>query len=183
MRLLLTFFLLAFTLASSAAVYKWVDKDGKTHFSDKPIANSEEVEFKSNTQNQITPPPMQDVSKSTENSEELATSTQYSVRIQSPKEEETIRENSGDVTVMASISPDLKPNHLLVILMDDKVMGSAQTTPIFSLKNIPRGEHTFVIKAVAQNGKQLASSPPRKIYLHRTIVNNSKKPTPFGKGS
>jgi len=66
-----------------------------------------------------------------------------------------------------------------VILMDDQVIGPPQETPIFSLKNIDRGEHSFVIKAVAQNGKQLATTPPRKIFLHRAIINTKTKATPF----
>jgi len=52
MRLALIFSLLLFTVLSQAAVYKWIDKDGKVHYSDKPIENSDVVEFKSNTQNQ-----------------------------------------------------------------------------------------------------------------------------------
>ncbi|WP_299794981.1 DUF4124 domain-containing protein [uncultured Shewanella sp.] len=172
MRLALIFCLLLFTWVTQATVYKWVDKDGKVHYSDKPISNSEVVEFKSNTQNQIKVQLPKDLAPETK--EEVTPATQYKMSILSPKEDETIRDNNGDITIMATITPDLKPKHLLVLLMDDKVIGPPQETPIFSLKNIDRGEHSFVIKAVAQNGKQLASTPPRKIFLHRAIVN--KKP-------
>lgn len=177
MRLALIFSLLLFTVMSHAAVYKWIDKDGKIHYSDKPITNSEVVEFKSNTQNQITIQAPK--SSASDKEEQIKPSTQYTMSILTPKEDETIRDNNGDITIMATITPDLKPKHLLVILMDDKVIGPPQETPIFSLKNIDRGEHSFVIKAVAQNGKQLATTPPRKIFLHRAIINTKTKATLF----
>ena len=183
MRLTLMILLIAVSLISHATVYKWIDKDGIVHYSDEPVNNSEVVQFKSNTQNLVTPLPSQTMSITNDNQEEITPSTQYTIGIRTPREEETIRDNNGDITIMANISPDLRSGDVLVILMDDRVMGTAQTTPIFHLKNIPRGEHVFVVKVVAQNGKQLASSLPRKIYLHRAIVNSSMKPTPFNKGS
>ncbi|MPY26523.1 DUF4124 domain-containing protein [Shewanella sp. YLB-07] len=177
MRLSITIFLLFFTLFAQATVYKWVDKDGKIHYSDKPIENSEAVEFKSNTQNQIKLQiPKANASASNDDPESL---TQYKLSIASPAEEETIRDNEGKITIMARISPDLESKHVLVLLMDGVVVGTPQTSPIFSLKDIDRGEHNFVIKAVAQNGKQLASTPPRKIYLHRAIISRQGTPTPF----
>lgn len=183
MRLTLMIILMAVSLVSYAAVYKWVDKDGVVHYSDEPVNNSEVVQFKSNTQNLVAPVFPQNTSISNDSQKDSTPLTQYTIGIQSPQEEDTIRDNNGDITIMANISPDLNSGDLLVILMDGKVMGTAQTTPIFSLKNIPRGEHTFMIKAIAQNGRQLASSSPRKIYLHRAIVNNNnRKPTPYNRG-
>ena len=80
---------------------------------------------------------------------------------------------------MAIISPNLAAKHLLVLLMDGIVVGAPQNSPLFSLKNIDRGEHNFIIKVISQNGQKLASSPPRKIYLHRSIVNPKKTLTPL----
>ncbi len=160
--------LLFFTLFAQATVYKWVDKDGKIHYSDKPIENSETVEFKSNTQNQIKFHMPTDNSSTTYDVQESL--TEYNLSISSPDEEETIRNNEGKITIMAMISPNLEAKHVLVLLMDGIIVGTPQTSPIFSLKDIDRGEHSFVINVVAQNGKQLASTSPRKIYLHRAII-------------
>ena len=41
MRFNSTIFLLMFTVMSHATVYKWIDKDGNIHYSDKSISNSE----------------------------------------------------------------------------------------------------------------------------------------------
>ncbi|NRD71681.1 DUF4124 domain-containing protein [Shewanella sp. VB17] len=172
--------LLTFTMMSHATVYKWIDKDGKIHYSDKPIPNSKTVQFKDNTQNQITLQlPVANSAETTEHN----ISTDYKLSITSPREEETIRNNEGNITIIAIISPDLAPKHVLVLLMDGIIVGPAQNTPIFNLKNVNRGEHSFIIKAIAQNGKQLASTPPRKVYLHRTRVNYPKSVTPSNTGS
>ncbi|SQH74259.1 conserved exported protein of unknown function [Shewanella benthica] len=176
MRFSLTIFLLFFTLFAQATVYKWVDKDGKIYYSDKPIENSETVEFKSNTQNQIKLQTFK--ANSSTSNDDQDSSTQYNLSITSPDEEDTIRNNQGKITIMARISPDLEAKHVLVLLMDGVIVGPPQTSPIFSLKDIDRGEHSFVIKAVAQNGKQLASTPPRKIFLHRAIIRRQATPTP-----
>ncbi len=179
MRIPLIIALTFLTMFAHAAVYKWVDKDGKVHYSDKPIENSQAVEFKSNTQNQIkiqTPAP---ISSDTDENEPMVS---YKININSPSEEETIRDNEGNITIMATISPDLAPRHVLVLLMDGVVVGAPQNTPIFNLENVDRGEHSFVIKAVAQNGKQLASTSPRKVFLHRALVNRQATPTPFQGG-
>lgn len=177
MRFSLTLSLLFFALCAQATVYKWTDKDGKIHYSDKPIENAEAVEFSSNTQNQIKLQTFK--ANSSTNNDGQDSSTQYNLSIASPDEEATIRNNEGKITIMVRISPDLEARHVLVLLMDGVVIGPAQTSPIFSLKDIDRGEHSFVIKAVAQNGKQLASTPPRKIFLHRAIINRQATPTPF----
>ena len=53
MRLILFFGLLSISLCSSAAVYRWVDENGKVHYADEPQQNAELVEVKQNTQNTI----------------------------------------------------------------------------------------------------------------------------------
>ena len=86
MRLTLMILLISVTLMSQAAVYKWIDKDGNAHYSDEPVNNSQVVQFKSNTQNQVTPLPPQSGTINSDTQEELAPSTKYTIGIQSPQE-------------------------------------------------------------------------------------------------
>ncbi|MEI6859254.1 MAG: DUF4124 domain-containing protein [Shewanella sp.] len=182
MRFYLMALLLLFTLFAQATVYKWVDQDGKVHYSDKPIENSEVVEFNSNTQNQIKFHTPKDYSSATNDIQEPLTEY-YNLSISSPVEEEIIRNNEGKITIIAMMSPDLKAKHVLVLLMDGVIVSPSQTSTIFSLKDIDRGEHSFVIKAIAQNGKQLASTSPRKIYLHRAIITRQATPNILNGGN
>ncbi|QYJ85935.1 DUF4124 domain-containing protein [Shewanella mesophila] len=178
MRPLLFAILMLLTASATAAIYKWVDKDGKVHYSDSPIENAQAVEFKSNTENQIKLPPP--VVRESAPKEPKQVGDIYQMRITSPSEEETIRDNNGNITIIGSITPDLAKNHVLVLLMDGQVTGAAQLTPVFNLENVDRGEHIFEIRALAQNGKQLASTPPRTVFLHRATINAVPRPTPRG---
>ncbi|MCG9697868.1 DUF4124 domain-containing protein [Shewanella sp. Isolate11] len=179
MRTLLLITIMLLTASASATVYKWVDKDGKVHYSDTPVENSQTVEFKSSTENNIKlPPPV--VLPNSPKGQPQDEQAPYQISITSPYEEETLRDNNGEITITASIEPELATRHKLVLLMDGKRVGVPQSNAIFKLENVDRGEHVFEIHAIAQNGKQLASTPPRTVFLHRAIINSATRPAVTG---
>ncbi|GIU02055.1 DUF4124 domain-containing protein [Shewanella morhuae] len=164
MRSLTLIGLMLFSMLAQAVVYKWVDKDGKVHYSDEPQPNAQIVELKDKTLNQISLPlPKTDM----DDANQAIESIQYQVNITSPSEEETVRNNNGDFEVVATITPELKGQYLMAIKLDGKPIGQPQIGNVFQLKNIDRGQHTLVVDAMTQNGKVFASSPPRKIFLHQ----------------
>ncbi|MGI2195885.1 DUF4124 domain-containing protein [Shewanella baltica] len=164
MRSLTLIGLVLFSMLAQATVYKWVDKDGKVHYSDEPQPNAQVVELKEKTLNQIALPlPKTD----SNNANQAIESIQYKVNITSPAEEETVRDNNGDFDVVATITPELKSQYLMVLKLDGTPVVQPQIGGTFKLKNIDRGEHTLVVDALTQNGKVFASSSPRKIFLHQ----------------
>ncbi|KZK64933.1 hypothetical protein A1L58_08950 [Shewanella baltica] len=164
MRSLTLIGLVLFSMLAQATVYKWVDKDGKVHYSDEPQPNAQVVELKEKTLNQIALPLPKTESN---NANQAIESIQYQVNITSPAEEETVRDNNGDFDVVATITPELKSQYLMVLKLDGNPIGQPQIGGTFKLKNIDRGEHTLVVDALTQNGKVFASSSPRKIFLHQ----------------
>jgi len=160
MRLFTLISLVLLSLFAQATVYKWVDKDGKVHYSDEPHPNAEIVELKEKTLNQITLPP---VNPDTNDSQAIE-QTKYQVVITSPEEEETVRDNNGDFQVTATVTPEIKSQY--------------QIGGTFQLSNIDRGEHTIVVDAMTQNGKVFASSSPRKIFLHQAAMIPAPKKQP-----
>jgi CHASE1-domain containing sensor protein len=54
MRILILIGLLLLSAQSLATVYRWVDENGKVHYSDEAKKNAEAVDLKENTQNNIT---------------------------------------------------------------------------------------------------------------------------------
>ena len=166
MRAFLLIALLILSASSLATVYRWVDENGKVHYSDEPKSNAEAVDLNENTQNSMTinTPPQAKESPKTESQ------INYSVTIISPQEEATIRDNNGDLTVNVSVSPQLPRGAKMTLLVDGVVAVEPQTAPIFKLTGIYRGEHNLVVNLVTQNGKVLASSSPRKIFLHQASV-------------
>ncbi|MFB2729395.1 DUF4124 domain-containing protein [Shewanella mangrovisoli] len=166
--------LLLLSLFAQATVYKWVDKDGKVHYSDEPHPNAEVVELKEKTLNQIALPPV----KNDANDSQVIQQIQYQVVISSPEEEETVRDNNGDFQVTATVTPEIKSQYLMALKLDGQTVGQPQVGGIFQLKNIDRGEHTIVVDAMTQNGKVFASSSPRKIFLHQAAMNPVPKKQP-----
>lgn len=166
--------LLLLSLFAQATVYKWVDKDGKVHYSDEPHPNAEVVELKEKTLNQIALPPV----KNDADDSQVIQQIQYQVVITSPEEEETVRDNNGDFQVTATVTPEIKSQYLMALKLDGQTVGQPQVGGIFQLKNIDRGEHTIVIDAMTQNGKVFASSSPRKIFLHQAAMNPVPKKQP-----
>ncbi|WP_300481670.1 DUF4124 domain-containing protein [Shewanella sp.] len=164
MRSLTLIGLVLFSMLAQATVYKWVDKDGKVHYSDEPQPNAQVVELKEKTLNQIALPLPKTESN---NANQAIESIQYQVNITSPAEEETVRDNNGDFDVVATITPELKSQYLMTLKLDGNPIGQPQIGGTFKLKNIDRGEHTLVVDALTQNGKVFASSSPRKIFLHQ----------------
>lgn len=102
----------------------------------------------------------------------------YRVRIVNPTQEETIRSNQGNFTVVASAAPELPNGYLLALYIDDILYGQPQSSAIFNVTEVNRGEHNLVVKILTQNGKVLASSSVRKIFLHQASILNKPRPTP-----
>ncbi|MFB2687029.1 DUF4124 domain-containing protein [Shewanella mangrovisoli] len=174
MRALTLISLLLLSLFAQATVYKWVDKDGKVHYSDEPHPNAEVVELKEKTLNQIALPPV----KNDADDSQVIQQIQYQVVITSPTEEETVRDNNGDFQVTATVTPEIKSQYLMALKLDGQTVGQPQVGGIFQLKHIDRGEHTIVVDAMTQNGKVFASSSPRKIFLHQAAMNPVPKKQP-----
>lgn len=151
---------------AQAEVYKWVDEDGKVHYSDEPKSGAKVLELKPKTQNQIKLPPPVVLNQSDEK-ESKSKPVNYALSIQSPEQDATIRNNQGTISVVSKIEPKLMKSHFLVLFMDDVRVSEPQAKGVFELNNIDRGAHTLMVKAIDQNGKVLASSQAKQVYLHR----------------
>ena len=166
MRLIILIGLLLLTTQSLATVYRWVDDTGKVHYSDEPQNNAEVVELNENTQNNITiNTPTKIITAPTKQPPMT-----YQISITSPREEATIRDNNGAFTVSVTVSPQLPRDVLLTLLVDGVITMPPQRSNEFQLTGINRGQHSIVVNAIAQSGKVLASSPPRKIFLHQASI-------------
>ncbi|UJF22452.1 DUF4124 domain-containing protein [Shewanella sp. OMA3-2] len=173
--LLLT--LLLISISSTAAVYRWVDENGKVHYGDEAKPNAELVEVKANTQNTIA---INDaLVLSPTDSAAQNDPIELILRIVSPTHDETIRSNEGKFDVIVNVAPTLPRGILLTLFIDGEVKAQPQSSTTFSLTGIYRGEHIIVVKALDQNGKVLASSSPRKIFLHQANISRMVKPTPY----
>ncbi|MGH8581745.1 MAG: DUF4124 domain-containing protein [Gammaproteobacteria bacterium] len=163
--------LLALTLCilsafAQAAVYKWVDANGQTQYSDEPHPGAEEIRDLE-VQTYEAPPPLPRAPAEKPKKVKDKFTGYQAVTIVSPSPEETIWENQGNVPVRISVAPAVRVDlgHRLVLLLDGKDTGGGGDA--FTLGNIERGVHTVQAKVVDADGGELASSDSVVFHLKR----------------
>lgn len=159
--------------ASVAAIYQWTDEQGITHFSDdesKP-ESATEIDVK------LTPPSIASLiqSRTPEASAANASNTDMplipiGVSINSPIDQQTLRSNSGEITVSATLSATLTYG-LNIRLLIDGVIHSEQIDNLFKVSHVPIGTHTLQLQIINNLGKVIASSELITVYLHRFKAN------------
>ena len=154
-----------------AATYKWVDKDGKVHYSDKPQPGAEKVELKplteiesqpsADSETDATPPPMV-----------AANDGSYaSLRITSPQDQTTLRGGETTITIDAAVEPGLAAGDQIEYLMDGKVVPQV-------VEGIERGSHAISARVLGANGQIKIIADPVTIYFHQSTVPPPARPKP-----
>lgn len=153
--------------ASTAKIYVWRNEKGELVYSDTPRPGAEEVKTKPgnviSSSNRVETQVL-DI-KTKEISEE------YQVVINIPKNNSTIRDNTGSVYIQGSIKPIFKRGLTIQLLLDGEPYEKPQTHTKFSLRDIDRGEHQIKMKLFNEKGKVIALSKPITFYMHRASVN------------
>ncbi|MBY5923293.1 DUF4124 domain-containing protein [Ferrimonas balearica] len=157
-----------------AKIYKWTDSQGQVHYSDKPRDGAEVVEVDTSKASTIilakpsgtTPPP------------QVVEQPSYRIRLTEPAQGATVRDNNGQLNLNIALEPDLKADHRIELLLDGKVIRTVGSGGSFALDNLDRGEHLLQARVIDENGKVLASSGKRTVYLHRHSQLLSPKPRP-----
>ncbi len=167
MRIFYIFCLLLLCLSVSAqVVYKTVKSDGSVVYSD--VRSDGAVPVKLSSMNTVVVPTLNNtVSQTTSRInliKKIRPEVQYSVFIRSPAAEQTVRDNSGEVTINAEVLP--KKSGKFQLIIDNQVV-KTQSNRIFQLENINRGAHNIQVNFLDNSGKILASSKPQTFYLQK----------------
>ena len=180
MRIVITIFILLFTINNAQAkLYKWVDEAGEVHYSDAPPAkNSKPLDL----------PPLQTTpavkykpkKKVEEQKPETDTYKYKKFSINSPKNDATIRNNAGNMTISLEIDPPLntKKNHYINILLDDHIKIKKSKSLSTALNFIDRGTHTIKAELRNASGKLLKSSNTITFHMHRFSKLHKKPDAP-----
>jgi hypothetical protein len=86
------------------------------------------------------------------------------VFIRSPTAEQTLRENSGAVSISADVLP--KKSGKFQLIFDNQVVNT-QSNGQFQLENVNRGAHTIQVNFLDNSGKILALSKSQTFYLQK----------------
>lgn len=164
-------------------IYKTVDANGNVVFTDiapvdrsgqstaQPITvdpvNSYEPPAAPVAQQGDAPPPSNDVGYYEQ------------VEVISPAEDETIRDNSGNVQIQVAISPRLRGDHRLMLILDGADIGLEAVNGVFELSNVDRGTHTAAGRVLDRQGNVVVESSPVTFNLMRVALGpENATPTP-----
>ena len=177
----ITSIFLLFSQAATAAVYKSVDKHGNVVYTDDPVGNGEPVSLP--PLSTVPPPNYQPVSGSGGDDNAGTPDAAYQeVAITAPSQDETLRDNTGDVWVKASVKPSLNAaaGDRLQYFLDGQSFGEAVVEDKLLIPNLERGAHTVYVSIVGPSGKEIKRSDDVRFYLHRQSVNFPRGPAPGG---
>jgi hypothetical protein len=158
-----------FGFSSTAGIYKWVDENGKVHYSDTEVHGAEEVELpKTVTFTPTNSTPSGAVSNGKADS---AGALAYAkMVIVKPEMNETINSNEGNVDVGITLTPDLRPGHSITLYLDGKKLVKELKKVATTLTNIDRGSHTLRASVMDKEGIALINSKSVIFHLKRVVA-------------
>ncbi|WP_394176550.1 DUF4124 domain-containing protein [Thalassotalea litorea] len=157
--------LAANSLQAKSKIYAWKDEQGNVVFSDTPKPGAELIEVE-DQQTIIT-----SVDTSILDITPRAKVEEFQVSINQPEDHATIRDNAGSIYISGQVSPVFKRGLSVQLIFNGEKHGEPQTRSVFILRNVDRGEHKIKLELINNQGKVIASSKERTIYLHRARVN------------
>ncbi|MDH5357203.1 MAG: DUF4124 domain-containing protein [Gammaproteobacteria bacterium] len=164
--------LMFIVMTAHAVVYRSTDRHGNVIFSDQPDDNAEQIELKKLPTYTPAPIPVTPDIIEPEQLLENVLPPKYQIKIVSPKQNESIWENAGNVGVNVELTPELNTERgdQLMLKLDGVQIGEPQVASSFTLTNIDRGSHVLVVSVVDKMGKVLRRSVSVLFHLHRRSV-------------
>jgi hypothetical protein len=157
----------------AATVYKWVDENGVTHYSDQPHENAQKVTVQAP---QTYSASHGLYSSPSQNPAPKAPSTAYTCSVVQPANDETFQ-NTSAVSFAAQASPAPGGGDQMVLLLDGaKVANFPSSGGSVTLDSVDRGQHT--VQAVVQDpsGKALCQSTPVTFTVLQPSLLNPANP-------
>lgn len=158
------------TLAEATDVYKSVDKDGVVTFSDAPpkeTASTQVTVTKINATNSM---PGVDVPIVDATSDIVDALEPRSVAISSPSDNATIPMGAGIFDVTAKLMPPLLDGELLALYLDDELVGTPQSSNVWTLTYVIRGRHRLQVRRISSEGETVSESEVISVFVLRPSV-------------
>jgi hypothetical protein len=157
-----------------------MDADGNVHYSDRPVEEqAEEIKIR----NASIPSDQEDeedssgsgeskeakgVVKAAESAEGVTPESEYTeLQILEPEENQTIRNDEGEVRVGILLDPALRDGHKMVLKVNGAPLANNPGSTHLMLNNVPRGSHTLDASIVNEEGETLISAPPVHFHMRK----------------
>ena len=159
--------------ALSATVYKWVDDDGVTHYSDQPHENAEKVQL---TQPQTYSAPRSTARSQSTTADKPAANAYSSCNVIQPTNDQTFQ---NVTSVMAAAQADPPPHggdQVFLLLDGTRVPNFPAAGGSVTINPIDRGTHSLQAVVQDSNGKVLCQSPNVSFTVLQPSVLNPANP-------
>lgn len=176
--LLLLAMLAAPALVSAQTVWKWVDDNGVTHYSDRPVPGATKMELSAGSRGTSestpqSPPPSPSLPPPRSNAQQERASAYRRLRITKPAPEESIVNTGGVVQVTVQIDPALRPEHEVHLYLDgQRAQNATGGDSSFVLAEVPRGEHTLTAVITDRRGNRVLESERVTFYVRQASIAN-----------
>tara|TARA_A100001037_G_scaffold131137_2_gene118902 strand:+ start:44533 stop:45144 length:612 start_codon:yes stop_codon:yes gene_type:complete len=193
-RLCATLLYISLAMAGASAhaetkIYKKVDAHGNVSFTDVPPRAHEQAEAVDlGRSNSFAPPdtpapaaePTSTAPGADAEAREGDQQKYAALKIVSPAHDATVRQNAGNLTVTASVTPALAGNRKMQLLLDGVVASGPSRTTTFQLLNVDRGTHELQAQVVDPAGRALFTSPASVFHMLRYSAIRPAKPAARG---
>ncbi|MGE0624223.1 MAG: DUF4124 domain-containing protein [Pseudomonadales bacterium] len=185
---LITFLMIAFATADAAGgrIYKTVDEQGNVVFTDVPPPE-EDTSSQVVVENPNSFDPKEAIPEAESwvvETPEAAAEPVFSyeaLSIASPQNDESVRENAGNITIIANVEPKLRPGHVMRLLIDGAPAQEGHQTT-FTLANVDRGTHVVTLEIADAGGRVIKRSEDSTFHMLRYAIKPAPKPTPRPSG-
>jgi len=161
-------------VASGQAAYTWVDENGQTHYSDRPVPGAAPIELET-AQGFTAPPPVTGVVAEPE--AEIDPAAAYTAfNILQPGHQETLWNVAGNVGVSLEIAPVLQPGHRVGVYLDGELADLATTASQFQLTEVFRGQHTLQAVIMDNDDGDVLRSLAVTFMVQQTTLLNPNNP-------
>ena len=172
-----TVLVLLLALPAQAEVYRIVNPDGSITFTDQATPGAEPH----------TLPPVSTYSAPKASAATLAGDRQgndaagpayRAFAVASPADEQTLRDNAGNISMLVRVDPPLRveAGHRIQFMVDGVDQGEPSTATGVTFQNVDRGSHTLSARLIDAEGQTLMTAPAVTVFLHRATVNAPARP-------
>jgi hypothetical protein len=165
---------LAWGIALSATVYKWVDEDGVTHYSDQPHPGATKIEIDSPQTYTAPPPPATQRAAATD---AQAGPVYQACELYAPAPDEVFF-NVFTVTAKLRLDPDLRPGDKVTIALDGKrLTDTLAAGNDYAVKPVYRGTHSILAEVRDPEGNVVCQTPAVTFHVRQASTLSPQSPT------
>jgi hypothetical protein len=165
-------------VAMAATVYKWVDAQGVTHYSDQPHPQAQEIDVQPKNLVSSQPSASSTGASAAAKPATAAAGTRYQCDLIRPENDEVFL-NTSSVSMRLRLEPNLQAGDQIAVAVDGKRLENQPTTGSeFVVNDVERGTHTLQIAVYDRTWKQqLCATPSITFHVRQPSVQAPVKAT------